>query len=443
MNDATQIPVGMNTCNQYLNFRNTFIFDANQYALAQGATLNYSLAKVIHWMHTSDEVSASRVMESQKQPLENRIWYNYPGQPTGGSCYSVFFGVSSTGAVTSGASNRPSAMGRVLDDGTTQLETYQYNSLGNVTNFTDAVGRQITNTYASNGVDLLTTANTTSGTQTLESRTYGSQHLPLTITGVNGASVKLQYNARGQLTRHVDQLGYATIRTYDSMSRLKTFQGPVSGDTESFSYDSVNRLAAQTDPSGYIKHYTYDSADRLLTTSFPDGTTSRRSYNLLDLASVTDRLGQTMRYSYDADRELIKTTDALGHSVSLAYNPAGAVSAFTDENGHTTTLGLDAQSRVISKQYANGRTSYTEYEASLGLPAIITDALGQHTIYTYNPDNTQATINYSGGPPTASVSFSYDPAYLRLVSMTDGVGTTTYSYYPINSSPTLGANQLY
>jgi hypothetical protein len=39
-------------------------------------------------------------------------------------------------------------------------------------------------------------------------------------------------------------------------------------------------------------------------------------------------------------------------------------------------------------------------------------------------------------------TFTYDPVYERLATMTDGNGTTTYSYYPTTSSPTLGAGQL-
>jgi hypothetical protein len=70
------------------------------------------------------------VKESEKEPLENHVWYNYPGQPSGNYCDGSganIFGVSSAGTVSNGASNQPIAIGRVLDNGTTQLQTYQYN----------------------------------------------------------------------------------------------------------------------------------------------------------------------------------------------------------------------------------------------------------------------------------------------------------------------------
>jgi len=447
MKNSALIPSGMNACNQYLYYRNTFVFDANQYAQASqgGGSLNYALGKVIHWLHTSDYSSASRVKESEKEPLENRVWYNYPtytGQPTG-TCGSIVFGVSSGSTVASGASSQPSVIGRVLDNGTTQLQKFQYNPQGNITVATDPVLRQTTYTYAANGIDLLTTANTTSATpQLLETRTYNGQHEPLTITGTNGRTTRYQYNAAGQMTRYTDPLGHAIAYTYDSSGHLQTIRGPVSGADYSFSYDNVSRISAATDPAGATVRFTYDSADRLTTATYPDGTSIQRTYNLLDLASSTDRLGQTTTYQYDADRELVRTTDPLGHTVQQGYNLAGNLSSFTDSNGHTTTLVLDDESRVVTKQFADGTTQTTAYQGGISLPAMVTDALNQSVVYTYNSDNTVATIGYIANHSTASVSYSYDPAYPRVLSRTDGIGTTTYSYYPVSSSPVLGANQL-
>ena len=432
-------PTGMMTCNEYLNFRNTFIFDANQYALAtQGGGLNYSLAHVIHWLHTNDGQAASRFMESEKQPLENRVWYNYPSQP---NC--IYAPVSDSNTVSPGGSIQPTYIARVLDNGTTQVQTFTYNSQGNVQVATDPVGRQVTFTYAANGIDRLTTTNTTFATpQLLETRTYNSQHLPLTIIGVNGKTARYQYNAAGQMTRYTDQLAHATALNYDASGHLKTIQGPLTGAQYSLSYDQVSRVAAVTDAVGATLHFSYDNADRRTGVTYPDGTNTQYGYNLLDLASFTDRLGQATAYTYDADRELVKTTDALGNTLQQGFNPVGMLTSITDAKNHTTTFVLDAESRLVTKQYPDGTSQRVLYEGSISLPALITDALNQITTFTYNSDNTVATIGYNSNQPTASVSFSYDAAYLRLLSMSDGNGTTTYSYYPVSSGSVLGANRL-
>ena len=57
----------------------------------------------------------SGILESTKEPLEGRVWYDYAGQP------------SSHGSLVVGSTNKPTHVGRVLDDGTTQLYTYEYN----------------------------------------------------------------------------------------------------------------------------------------------------------------------------------------------------------------------------------------------------------------------------------------------------------------------------
>lgn len=51
----------------------------------------------------------------------------------------------------------------------------------------------------------------------------------------------------------------------------------------------------------------------------------------------------------------------------------------------------------------------------------------------------QTRLNEAGHAPASSVSFSYDPFYPRVVSMTDGTGTTHYSFHPVG---VLGANRL-
>ncbi len=61
--------------------------------------------------------------------------------------------------------------------------------------------------YALNGIDLLSIANTTAGTnQILWSATYNSQHEPLTTTDAAGQVTKYTYNAAGQALSVTDPL---------------------------------------------------------------------------------------------------------------------------------------------------------------------------------------------------------------------------------------------
>lgn len=138
---------------------------------------------------------------------------------------SIQFPVSSGNTVTNGASNKPTVIGRVLDSGVRQRQIFVYN--GNVTQFTDPAGRQLTYTYAANNIDRVSISNTTSGTQLLEKRTYNSQHLPLTITAASGTTARFQYNAFGQPTQYAGQQGHITTMAYGSDGHLKTVTGPI------------------------------------------------------------------------------------------------------------------------------------------------------------------------------------------------------------------------
>src|SRR5262245_33138720 len=59
----------------------------------------------------------------------------------------------------------------------------------------------------------------------------------------------------------------------------------------------------------------------------------------------------------------------------------------------------------------------------------------QATGYEYLLDNSLKKISYTNElVPTADVSFTYDNTYPRVVTMTDGTGTTNYAYKAVNTS---------
>ena len=115
---ANTVPQGIIApFNQFISGRNTFYWDRHAFQTAAG---NYTMARIKHWTHLGSNTNmASEPVESIKYPFENRIWFNYPGQPNGG-----------LGTVVSGTLDKPTNIGRVLDDGTTQLTQLQYNNLG-------------------------------------------------------------------------------------------------------------------------------------------------------------------------------------------------------------------------------------------------------------------------------------------------------------------------
>jgi len=427
---ASTLPAGMSEFNTALQYRDTFFWDKKAFQDAAGV---YTNATLYHFLHDPDETTESGVVESVQEPLENMVWYYYSGQSTD---YEI--GPQSI--------NRPSIIGRVLDDGTTQLRQYQYNSSGNVTNSTDPTGRNFTYIYSTNNVDLLQVLMTRNGqNQLLSSNAYNSQHRPLTMTDASGQTSTNTYNAHGQILTTTDPLGETTSFSYDSNGYLLSITGPLKSpsDVTSFTYDSSGRVYTATDTEGYTLSFAYDAMDRMTQITYPDGTYEQFIYNLLDLAATRDRLGRWTTNAYNADRQLTSTQDPLGRVTRYDWCQCGAMTGLIDPMGRETTWDYDIQSRPIAKHYADGSTISYAYENTTSRLNTRMDEKGQRTVYQYNIDDTLATVNYPNATiPTPTVAYTYDASYNRILTMLDGVGTTVYTYNPITPTPVLGAGRL-
>jgi RHS repeat-associated protein len=432
MNDPSAVvPHGIAITDNYLIYRNSFYWDKKAFADGAG---DVTKAKLYHWLHSLDTSEASRIPESEKAALENRVWYNYPGQNA--------FTYYQSGATM----NKPCVMARVLDDGTTQISAYQYNAMGNVTNSIDPVGRNFTYVYSTNNVDLLQTIMTHNGKHELQSSiTYNSQHLPLTATDAAGQTTTNTYNANGQILSTTDPKGEITTFSYDTNGYLLTITGPLqtTNDITSLTYDGFGRVLTVTDTEGYTLTFAYDAADRKTQITHPDGTSEQFVYSNLDLVALRDRLGRWTTNTYNADRQLVRTQDPLGRITTYDWCKCGALNGLTDPMGRTTTWDYDVESRPIAKHYVDGSTVTYIYENTTSRLHSRFDEKGQQTFYEYYSDNNLKRVSYPNATvATPTVTYTYDPDYNRVLTMQDGIGTTVYSYNPITAPPALGAGLL-
>ena len=425
---ASTIPAGMATHNDYLYYRNTYYWSRVACAQAYG---DYTKARIYHWLHTADIASASGVLESTKEALEGRVWRDYPGQPD---------------PVIIGTSSRPTHIGRVLDDGTTQLYSYQYNSFGKLSQWIDPVGRTFSYLYDTNDIDVLEVRQTRAGNNDLLFQaTYNAQHRRLTSKTAAGQVTTRTYNARGQLLTLTNPKGEITTYTYDSNGYLKNIDGPLPGpgDASSFTYDAVGRTRTYTDSDGYTVTLDYDNLDRLTRVTHPDGTSETITYNLLDVASFQDRAGRTTTFVHNNIRQLMQQTDPLNRSTFYQWCKCGAAKSITDAMGRTTAWQHDVQGRVSEKDFPDGSKITFLYENSTSRLRQKVDEKMQVTAYLYNRDDTLNLRSYFNcAVATPNVSFTYDANYRRVLSMTDGIGTTLYTYNPVTVPPMLGANEL-
>lgn len=428
-------PTGMNIFNEWINYRDVYYWDKTVYPLARSLdgsgnpVFDYTKARSKHFLHRPASTETGPTLESVKYPLENRIWYNYPGQSASGS-----------GPAYEGTLNRPTAIGRVLPDGTTQLTRNTYNSTGNLTQTIDPLGRETDFEYFVNGIDLKTVKQkTASGFDVLAQYTYNSQHLPLTYTDAAGQLTQYTYNTAGQLQTVTNAKGEVTTLEYDSSGYLKKVYNAAGQTQHSYSYDAVGRIATETDSEGYVLGYAYDNLDRLLSTTYPDTTVRSQTWDKLDIATQTDRQNRTTVYAHDEVRNLLTVTDPLNRVIEYGYFKNGQLKTLKDAKGNLSQWARDLEGRVTQKTFQDTTTVQYGYDTANRLTSV-QDALGQTRQFAYFGDDRLKSISYVGAVnPTASVSFIDDTIYPRRVSMTDGSGTTSYAYKSVGS---LGATQF-
>ncbi len=436
---------GFGTWNQYLDYRSSYYWDRNSYpAFGTGTGKDYTKAVHYHFLHTSDGAQTAWTLESIQRPLENRIWYMHYGQVPTGSSPAL---EATLDAVT--------AQARIMDDGSTQIATGTNNALGFPTQAVDPLGRTLTYAYAANNIDLLTVSQQVSASPAFATLAalgdYNGQHEPGTATDASGQTTRYAYSTAGQLTRVTDVLGNATSYNYDALGRLVTVLDANGKTTQTLDYPSgcdanpgganCDLPQSATDAVGFTTSYIYDAFDRVTEIDYPDKTSQKYVYTNLDMTSWTDRLGQITNYVYDANQRLTSVSDPLTQVTKYGYYPNGTLKSITDPNNNTTTWDVDLQSRPTTKHYADGTTEIYTYENTTSRLKSKTDGFGQVMTYAYNQDDSLAAVTYSGSAVaqvTPLVSFTYDPVFARLTGMTDGVGTTTYNYYPLAAAPAPG-----
>ncbi|RPH39661.1 MAG: RHS repeat protein, partial [Planctomycetota bacterium] len=343
-------PLGFNS--EHSDYRNTLYWDKKAMDEAPG---EISSAHILHWLHTTDWLRSTGTIESEKRPLESRIYRLYPGQPV----HNVV-----------GEGLQPSAIGRLLEDGTSQIRRFEYNVRGMKTREIDPLGRETVYVYgtgnvpdpdaaAGTGLDLLQVKQKNPGSpggwDVLASYTYDGSHRILTATDAAGQPTTYSYTVAGQIETVTNAKNETTTYSYDSDGRLQSVTGPVPGTTTTYEYDDYGRLWRVTDSENYTTTTEYDVFDRPTKVTYPDGTWEETAYERLDAVKHRDRMGRWTETFYDALRRPVAMRDPAGRMVQKQYCRCGdGVEKLVDANGNPTSWERDIQGRVTREIRANG-----------------------------------------------------------------------------------------
>lgn len=361
-----------------------------------------------------------------------------------------------------------------LDTAGTYFESHaQYDQCGNTISSTDALGRQMTVSYADSFSDNIprntyayaTTATTpvpdpsgmySSYTPFVTSSKYDfSTGLVMSSTEANGYTTNYQYdvlNRERVVTRpgggsttytYGDTAGNAYIRAQTSLnasqttdsyqyfdglgrpSRVFNYDGLTATpwSVSDTIYDSMGRVlqgsnayrvsapSAAVSPCGYCTTYEYDALGRVKKDIKPDGS----FITIVHSASTTGTLGLTATTTDQANKTLQSVTDAFGRVVRMIEDPAGL--------NYATVYTYDAMNN-LRKIVQGQQTRYFMYDSLMRLIRAKNpeqDANGALNLYDAVTGNSQWSIAYS-----------YD-AQSNLISRTDARGVTaSYSYDAMN-----------
>jgi RHS repeat-associated protein len=453
--DALEDPRYPDYHKDYLRYRNTFYWDESAYQNstkdATGSPTEVWRADIYHWLHTSSG-QVSTILESIKKPQQNRLWYNYAGQPS---------------PVTDGFIARPSSVGRLLGDNSTQLRQTSYDATQNLTITTDPLGRVTRYTWLPGGrlqrVEQKVAADGTYNT--IESYFYsGTNPLPSQVVRPDGRTWYYAYNAAGQILEIRNPSNVIdTSFSYDAKGRLtgvvnangittKGLSYPVDCDTVNPSHLNCDLPSTVTDSEGHSVSYAYDGLDRQLSQTFPNGTSETWSYTRLDLTSTKNRRNYVTQYTYDKNGRLVTIKDPVPANppTTLTYYANNKLATLTNGNGSVTRWFYDYAGRKQLRYYdyqqgtqgtqVNNKTQY-DYEIGTNRPI---RRIGGHSPMQevlYNKDDTVKEVKYYNPSLSSSsgFSFTYDPYFPRLTS-TSTIGTNgavsdfrTFAYKPLGA----------
>ncbi|MFD5311275.1 DUF6531 domain-containing protein [Streptomyces ardesiacus] len=325
--------------------------------------------------------------------------------------------------------------------------SYGYDTDGNLTSVTTPKGNRTTYTYFPSGqvktvVDPRGNVDGADPAKYTTAYTYDAADRVKTVTDALGHTTSFAYDDVGNLRTVTDAAKRTTAYGYNDAGRLTSVTDPARKTTV-LGYDPVGRLVKETNRRGATVTYEYDKAGNQIQVVTARGNaagTDAKQYTWTfgydkvgNRKTVTDPLGKTTAFTWDADNRPLSVTDPLNHTRTVTYDDNGHVETTRDSLGHGMTLTYDDAGRLATSKPWRGDATRYEYNDDGHLSAEVTPE-AERTTYTYNDDGQLATLvdprgNATGADPAKFTwSFGYDPAG-HPTSVTDPLGhqrTTGY-----------------
>ena len=267
------------------------------------------------------------------------------------------------------------------------------------------------------------------------------------ISDPNGNSITVSRNGSGEVSLVSDSLGRQLNFTYAVAHPplIGSIQDS-SGRTVSYTYDSGYHLTSFTDANGGVWQYSWNSSGQLASVTDPRGAViEQNTYDVYGhVISQVQADGSTLQFAYTYYNPTVPATspiltatvtDQLGRQSAYRINPQGYDISVTDALGQTRGLTRAPGTNLVLSTTGPGTCQVCLDLSPTNQPrgAALFDPTAGDMTYTYDANGNTLTKTDS---LANTFTYTYDPVFSRITSITDPSGAITRYQYDTNGNLT-------
>ncbi len=258
------------------------------------------------------------------------------------------------------------------------------------------------------------------------------------VSSPSGRFITFSYDSSNRVKTATDNTGRTITYTYNTSGTLAEVAYP-DGTNEQYGYTSTNQMQTMQDRRGNVwVTNVYDTNGRVTKQTLADGTYYQFAYttnssNVVTATTITDPVGNQEYMAFDpvsgyASSDTRAYGTSLAETTTYVRQPSGLVNSMTDALGRTTNYTYDALGDVTSVTQlagtSNATTTLLSYTPTYSQLASITDSLGHVTQFTYTNGCLTQIENALDYSTTIQCNAAGQP-----ISVKDPLGhTTTFAY---------------
>lgn len=311
-------------------------------------------------------------------------------------------------------------------DPTGKQATFTYDGAGHLVATTDMAGNEVTYTYDSNSY--MASVTTPTGTWAITNVPYDEPAFGLVVESITDPlGHTTTYSTPGLVVVDVEDANGIVWKYFPTgEGQIGSMTDPL-GNSTRFQYNASGDLARVTDALGGVTQFAWDVRGNLTRITDPLGNRLDLAYDPGDnLIRLLDPLGNSYDYVYDGRGNLTQITDAAGGITIYAYDALGQPTSFSDARGKTTILSYDAQGNLESMTTPLGKQTLYEHD-SVGRPTRVITPRGVTRTFQWDGIDRLTKVTY---PDASEVTYTYGCCQLQSVSGPSG--TLSFNYDAAN-----------